>query len=151
MLPGGPWTLGVAILLLVVAGAKAHGRQVRLERERIGVHEVQFGKANDPRVEAIWRRDRRGFWALFAVLVAAAWALVVAGIRVAGSGAMASAGLLLALAFALCFVVLGAASLARLVPTRDRDDAAWKRRALIESLYWWLLVAAALVLVGLSL
>jgi hypothetical protein len=151
MLPGGPWTLAGAIALLLVAGAKAHGRQVRLERERIGVHSVVFGQANDPRVEAIWARDRRGFWGLFAVFVAAAWAATVLGVRVAGAGALASGGLLLALAFASCFALLGLASLARLFPARASDDATWRRKALDGSLAWWALVALAAALVALAM
>lgn len=148
MLPGGPWTLAVAAVLLLLAGAKAHGRQVRLERERIGVHSVVFGKPNDPRVEAIWARDRRGFWGLFAVLVAAAWIGVVLGVRVAGTGPLATGGLLLLVAFALSFVLLGLASLARLFPARPDDEPAWRRKAVRGSLGWWTLVAAAAALVA---
>lgn len=148
VLPGGPWTLAAAAVLLLLAGAKAHGRQVRLERERIGVHSVVFGKPNDPRVEAIWARDRRGFWGLFAVLVAAAWAIVVLGGRVAGTELLASGGLLLLVAFALCFAILGLASLARLFPAQPTDDKAWRRKAMAGSLLWWALVALATALVA---
>lgn len=151
MLPGGPWTLAAAAVLLLLAGAKAHGRQVRLERERIGVHSVVFGKPNDPRVEAIWARDRRGFWVLFAVLVAAAWIGVVLGLRVAGVGLLASGGLLLLVAFASCFALLGLVSLMRLFPARASDDPAWRRKALDGSLGWWALVALAAALVALAL
>lgn len=151
VLPGGPWTFAAAVLLLLFAGAKAHGRQVRLERERIGVHAVTFGKPNDPRVEAIWARDRRGFWGLFAVLVVGAWAAVVLRVRVAGTGALASGALLLLVAFALCFALLGLISLARLFPARADDDPAWRRKALDGSLGWWALVALAAALVALAI
>lgn len=150
VLPGGPWTLAAAAVLLLLAGAKAHGRQVRLERERIGVHSVAFGRPNDARVEAIWARDRRGFWGLFAVLVAGAWAAVVLGARVAGAGALASTALLLLVAFASCFAILGLASLARLFPARPTDDPAWRRKALDGSLGWWAFVALAAALVALA-
>ena len=65
---------GVAALL---TAAKAHGRQIRLERESQGYHQVVFGGTNPQFVEALWRRDRIRFWstvAIFAILLcAAAW------------------------------------------------------------------------------
>jgi len=68
--------LGVPALL---AAAKAHGRQVRLEREAAGYHEVRFGGENPPFVEALWRRDRVRFWGFVPVAAAAlgggAWLL----------------------------------------------------------------------------
>jgi hypothetical protein len=44
--------------------AKLHGRQLRLEREQAGVHEVSFGRGaqNAPFVVALWRRERYIFW-----------------------------------------------------------------------------------------
>lgn len=45
-----------------MAAAKAHGRQVRLEREAAGYHSVQFGGTNAEFVERLWRRDRVRFW-----------------------------------------------------------------------------------------
>ncbi|HUR67902.1 MAG TPA: hypothetical protein VM370_01545 [Candidatus Thermoplasmatota archaeon] len=66
--------VGIAALLV---SAKAHGRQVRLEREAAGYHSVEFGGTNPAFVEALWRRDRLRFWplvgALSFVLGAAAW------------------------------------------------------------------------------
>src|SRR5206468_5677942 len=61
--------LGVALLLLT---AKAHGRQIRLERELEGYMEVDFMKDNPPWVEALWRKDRRRFWATLPVAIAVA-------------------------------------------------------------------------------
>lgn len=52
-------TIGIAALL---AAAKAHGRQVRLEREAAGYHSVEFGGTNPEFVERLWRRDRIRFW-----------------------------------------------------------------------------------------
>ncbi len=66
-LPGLFWIelgLGVALLLL---SAKAHGRQIRLERELEGYMEADFMGENPPWVEALWRKDRRRFWATFPV------------------------------------------------------------------------------------
>ena len=58
--------LGVGLLLLT---AKAHGRQIRLERELEGYMEVDFMKDNPPWVEALWRTDRRRFWATLPVVI----------------------------------------------------------------------------------
>lgn len=58
-----PLWLGVLVgVLALVAAAKAHGRQVRLEREAAGIHSVVFGGENPPFVERLWRRDRIRFW-----------------------------------------------------------------------------------------
>ena len=66
--------VGVPALL---AAAKAHGRQVRLEREAAGYHSVEFGGSNPEFVEKLWRRDRIRFWTFVPVaaiaLGGAAW------------------------------------------------------------------------------
>lgn len=56
-----------AVLFLVAA--KAHGRQLRLEREKAGVLRVSFGRGsqNEPFVVALWRRERVIFWPAAAV------------------------------------------------------------------------------------
>lgn len=79
-----PTMQGAVALTLAVAAvpmaAKAHGRQVRLRREAEGVHAVDFRGTNPPVVEALWRRDRVGYWSV-AVAAAAGWlALGVAGV-----------------------------------------------------------------------
>lgn len=51
--------LGIVALLLA---AKAHGRQLRLEREAAGHFDVVFGGRNPPFVEALWAADRTRFW-----------------------------------------------------------------------------------------
>ncbi|TLZ57039.1 MAG: hypothetical protein E6K17_03380 [Methanobacteriota archaeon] len=61
--PGLFWIeLGLGVVLLFLS-AKAHGRQIRLERELEGYMEVDFMKDNPPWVEALWRKDRRRYWA----------------------------------------------------------------------------------------
>lgn len=55
------FALGFGVVAMLVA-AKAHGRQVRLEREHAGYHDVAFGGTNPPFVEKLWRRDRVRFW-----------------------------------------------------------------------------------------
>jgi len=61
-------TLAVlAWLAVFLAAAKAHGRQLRLERELEGHDAVDFRRENHPWVEALWRQDRRRFWPTAAV------------------------------------------------------------------------------------
>lgn len=146
-----PWwlTLG-ATVVLILAAAKAHGRQVRLEREQQGAWSVDFRRDNGPVVEAIWRADRRRFWPMFgafavAVLagLAAAWATT--GIAPGGD----ELAIYLGWAFAGAFVAAGLASWLRL--TRGNGgDAAWHRAAFRGSLGWWSLVAVAAALVVLT-
>lgn len=97
--------IGIPALLLA---AKAHGRQIRLEREREGYHSVEFGGTNLPFVEALWRRDRIRYWSVvppvaialgagawwiegwtLALLAALLWAPIV-GFHVAGLRSFAS-------------------------------------------------------------
>src|SRR4051812_45278726 len=59
------WVLSVA---LFVVAAKAHGRELRLEREAAGFHHVVFGGENPAFVQALWRRERVYFWGLTALL-----------------------------------------------------------------------------------
>jgi len=89
---------------LFLLAAKAHGRQVRLERERAGHHDVEFGggrdrsrgedvsqhvRKNPPFVEALWRRDRVAFW-IAAPLAAVAMAIPLFA-RVGGAWALLAA------------------------------------------------------------
>jgi hypothetical protein len=56
------WLSSVALFLLA---AKAHGRELRIEREAAGFPHVVFGAPdNPPFVEALWHRERIYFWAL---------------------------------------------------------------------------------------
>lgn len=131
-----PWLVGAAFVLLLLAAAKAHGRQVRLEREARGIRTVDFRRDNDPWVEALWRRDRRVFWTAFPVLLLLALALS-ALMRADWPVAL----LLAAGAFASSFVVAGLASLARFVRA-GMGEAAWRRTALRGSALWWAAVGA---------
>lgn len=55
----------VASVVAFILSAKAHGRQIRLERELEGHHHVVFGTGtNPPYVEALWRADRVRFWSI---------------------------------------------------------------------------------------
>lgn len=73
--------VGAASVLLLFLAAKAHGRQVRLERELEGYMDVDFTADNPGFVEDLWRRDRRTY------LVA------LAGSGVLFAGYFAAAGL----------------------------------------------------------
>ena len=61
-------------VVIFLAAAKLHGRQLRLEREHAGVMSVDFRRRseNPPFVVALWRKDRWTFWP-----VAAAVAMVL--------------------------------------------------------------------------
>jgi hypothetical protein len=58
----------VASVVSFVLAAKAHGRQLRLERELEGYHQVVFGGSNPPFVDALWRADRVRYWSIVAGL-----------------------------------------------------------------------------------
>jgi hypothetical protein len=134
------WATLLATAALVLVAAKAHGRQVRLEREQKGVFHVDFRRGNPAVAEGIWRRDRRTFWASFAGLALAGGAFAAAG---------RPEGLLPALGFAAAFVVAGLASWVRLT-VRKEGPLPWRRRAQAGSALWWSAVAAAALLVALS-
>lgn len=141
----------LSVALLLVA-AKAHGRQVRLERELEGHHEVVFGGENPPFVMALWRRDRRRFWTaapLFGLAMGGLLWLGDAG-RVPLPGLFArdpTFGLSLAALVlwpgALAFCLAGLLSLARLRGRlRERPaEPSWRRAAMRGSAFWWTLVA----------
>ena len=61
-------------LVIFLAAAKLHGRQLRVEREHAGVMSVDFRRrsTNPPFVLALWRKDRWTLWP-----VAAAVAIVL--------------------------------------------------------------------------
>jgi hypothetical protein len=145
---GMPWWLAaVATVALLLVAAKAHGRQIRLEREQQGYFRVDFGARNPAAVEAIWRADRRLFWPVFGVgaLLATFWA-----VQALVPGDLAFAALLLAWAFVAAFVAAGLASWIRLARS-GQGPLPWRKRAQSGSVGWWLAVAAAAALVALSL
>ena len=107
--------LGVPLLL---AAAKLHGRQLRLEREQEGYHEVEFGGTNPPWVEALWRRDRIRFWVMVPI-----FALLGAVISWPDLGRALVAALLWAPS--LAFVALGIVSGARARWPHAKGSLAW--------------------------
>lgn len=125
-----------ASLALILAAAKAHGREVRLAREAAGILQVDFGRDNGPFVNALWRRDRRRYWTLLPALAlafsSAAWFAPVPG---ASRTMGVSAALILAIA--LTFTIVG-------IRTRAGRGGGRERRAFADSdiLWWGTLVAA---------
>jgi hypothetical protein len=136
-----PFAVWGATVLLVLVAAKAHGRQIRLEREKAGYRSVDFRAANPPFVEALWRRDRVRFWPWFAILALASGAAWYFGPWRAGSEGLGGLALRVAWSFASAFVFAGMASLARLLGDREGEPA-WRRRAVWGSAGWWSGVAA---------
>jgi hypothetical protein len=113
---------------LFLAAAKAHGRELRLEREAAGVMHVVFGGQNPPVVEAIWSAERWRFWIATPLLAAALAALLVA--RHAGTGRIAMAAL--TWAPAISFTALGVLSFVR--------AGGLARGGAVGSAGWWSVV-----------
>lgn len=141
-------------LLLFLASAKAHGRQLRLEREKAGYMRVTFGGKNPAFVEGLWRQERRLFWSLTGAAAAFAFAYAIAVIRFGWHVALEDASgsapwWLLPLGLAiwpmtLGFTLTGLISITRLwaalrsgtLPAAGWAAAAWRGTA-----GWWGLVA----------
>lgn len=149
MLPGGAWTLAAATVLLVLVAAKAHGRQVRLLRERAGIMAVDFRKDNGPVVEAIWRRDRLRFWVTAAALGAVAVGGASAGLVLPDLPRAAAIAFAATWAFASGFIFAGLAAWSELRKPQVGDPD-WVERAGWASFGWWTLVAVAVALVWLA-
>jgi len=151
-----PWTLPaevVATLLLIILSAKAHGRQIRLERERHGVWSVNFRTENDAWVEALWRKDRQWFWSLYGGFLAAKVGAVMYWIG--PSGAALVGWVVVAAGWALCgsFIVMGLASSLRLMRDMKKGvpSEEWRRAGHRGSLLWWSLTGLAAAAVALVL
>lgn len=119
------WPVAGASVALLIAAAKAHGRQLRVERELQGHAHVVIGGSNDPWAEALWERDRTRFWT-FAPAASLGLALA-AGWRWPGEG------LVLATAMALlgpvcAFVAAGLLSAGRFARASHAPHAAEARR-----------------------
>jgi hypothetical protein len=159
MIPAQGW-IWAGSLGLFLASAKAHGRQLRLEREKAGYFEVVFGGKNPAFVEGLWKQERLLFWSLAGAVCAFALAYAVAARRfgwsvpfcsgASGSGASAPAWWLLPLwAFiwplCLAFILTGALSAWRLrmaLASGPPADSAWLAAARLGSVGWWSCVAA---------
>lgn len=142
-----PWWLAAfATVALILLSAKAHGRQIRLEREQQGYFRVDFRTQNPAAVEAIWRTDRRIFWPSFAALAFLWLALAaLAWLLMDFPTALPRLAMQLASAFAGAFIVAGLASWVRM-SRRGQGPQPWRKRAQAGSVGWWLAVAAAAAL-----
>ncbi len=135
----------LASIALFFASAKAHGRQLRLEREFEGHYSVQFGGKNHPWVDALWRAERWRFWCL---LAACEIALLALSLKHPFSWKL----LLVAMGWipAFAFSITGGLSLLRLtkaIIARSRSSTShinlrpdWAVTAIITSSLWWILV-----------
>src|SRR5688500_4786889 len=56
------WILLALGAVTFLVAAKAHGRQLRLERELAGYWEFTFGGPNPPFIDALWHRERLLYW-----------------------------------------------------------------------------------------
>jgi hypothetical protein len=127
-----------AILVLLSAvlfllAAKAHGRELRLEREAAGFHQIAFGAPdNPPFVETLWHQERVRFWSVTVLLA------LVAGGRLLAKGAPGGLSALVVLTWvpAVSFLGLGLYSLLR------RGVGGGE---VLGSLGWWSLVLMAFV------
>ncbi len=145
---------------LFLASAKAHGRQLRLEREKAGYFEVVFGGKNPAFVEGLWKQERLLFWSLAGAVCAFALAYAVAARRfgwnvpfcsgASGPGASEPPPWWLlplwAFVWPLClaFILTGALSGWRLriaLSSGPAADSAWLAAARLGSFGWWTLVA----------
>jgi hypothetical protein len=148
--------LGAATFLVA---AKAHGRQLRLERELAGYWHVTFGAENPPFVEALWHRERVVYWSLAAATALAtigfrvlaprfAWSLPVEGTPT-GRSLIGLLFLHVLAPFVVAFVATGLLSLGRFalaarsgtVSNRTLPES-WLSHAAWGSAGWWLFTVA---------
>jgi hypothetical protein len=148
------WLLVPASVMLFLVAAKAHGRQIRLERELAGYHSVRFGARNPPFVEALWRRDRVRYWLVAGVasVLAIVYAIVASRRgwllpRIGGGRGLAYFWLAVVAPMVLAFTVAGLSSLRRSVAAGSHDAAF--AAALRASALWWGLVLASASVVSL--
>jgi hypothetical protein len=139
--------------------AKAHGRQLRLERQLAGYWDVTFGAPNPPFVEVLWWRERILVWSLaIALALIAAVYLYLARQRgwpvpLAESRWLAVLWTVLAGPAVLAFTFSGFASAARFASQLSRMTSSpeWVSRAVAGSVAWWVAtvgLAAAVALLA---
>jgi hypothetical protein len=151
-------------LALFLASAKAHGRQLRLEREKAGYWEVAFGGKNPAWVEGLWRQERVLFWTLTGAAIAFALAYAVAARRYAWPMPLPDSGgghpwWILPLwagiwPMTFGFTITGLISVTRLAAALSggtRPEASWLRAAWWGAAGWWSLVAVLAAALALAM
>jgi hypothetical protein len=128
---------GAASFTTFLLAAKAHGRELRLERVVAGIQQVSFGGDNPAFVDALWTTERLRFWVATPIL-----SLILAVVlAIVGSSRHTIAFASLLWAPSVVFMVLGLASIAR----AGGLERAW----LGGSFAWWSLVLLGFALVAL--
>ena len=152
------WLVMVGSVAAFLVASKAHGRQLRLERELAGHWHVTFGAPNHPFVEALWQRERTIYWSIAAALILAAITYLVLAPRLSWPLPLTPRGErswwggipMMIWPFVVAFTVTGLMSLTRLLrATTSAADSTWLNQAMWGSAGWWaltLVVAAALLL-----
>ena len=143
----------LASIALFFASAKAHGRQLRLEREFEGHYSVQFGGKNHPWVDALWRAERYRFWSLLAACEIVflffslkhpfSWKLLPIGVGWIPSFAFSITGGLSLLRLTKAIIARTRSSTSHI---NLRPD--WAVSAVITSSLWWILVLALVLAVS---
>lgn len=155
--------LGLAFAWMLLA-AKAHGRQLRLERELVGLDFTDF-RNPPPEVARLWKAERKRFWPLvglsllgYGLVLALADSFGVAANLASSTrvgGLLSAIGVAALVAMSVSFLVTGLLSLGRLrraaVPQMDKlwaTRGAWLNLALRGSAALWGVVVAVGLVVG---
>jgi hypothetical protein len=128
---------GVASLATFILAAKAHGRELRLERVVAGIQQVTFGGDNPAFVDALWTAERTRFWVATPLLSV----ILVVALGFAGASRPTLGFATLLWSPSVVFTVLGLASIYR--------AGGLDRAELGGSIAWWSLVLMGFALVAL--
>jgi hypothetical protein len=128
---------GAASFTTFILAAKAHGRELRLERVVAGIQQVTFGGDNPAFVDTLWTAERLRFWVATPILSL----ILVVALAIVGASRSTLAFASLLWAPSVVFLVLGLASIVR--------AGGLERPWLGGSLAWWSLVLLGFALVAL--
>jgi hypothetical protein len=128
---------GVASFATFILAAKAHGRELRLERVAAGIQQVTFGGDNPAFVDALWATERLRFWVATPILSL----ILVVVLALAGASRSTIGFASLLWAPSAVFMVLGVMSIGR--------AGGLARAELGGSVAWWSVVAVGFGLVAL--
>jgi hypothetical protein len=128
---------GAASFVTFILAAKAHGRELRLERVVAGIEQVSFGGSNPAFVDALWAAERMRFWVATPILSV----VLIVALALAGTSRWTIGFASLLWAPSVVFVVLGVASIVR--------GGGLERVGLGGSLAWWSAVMIGFVAIAL--